>query len=124
MWPSLCLCFIKGIAKIQFIRSQKKNAQLVHDGFIFNKKIGQANGHVTWRCSDLSKNRCRAVCITKYNVLISTRRGHDHDNHWGRIANRTMYPREDDMDEYETVEARPVASAIIGYKSLYEDDDT
>lgn len=88
------------IGKVQFIRSQKKNAQLVYDGFIFNKKLTQANGHTTWRCSDVSKNRCRAVCTTKNNELVHVRRSHDHQPHWGRIANRQLYNDEDEVDEY------------------------
>lgn len=87
------------LGKVQFIRSQKKNAQLVYEGYIFNKKLTQANGHTTWRCSDVSKNRCRAVCTTKNNELVHVRRSHEHEPHWGRIANRPLYNEEDDLDD-------------------------
>lgn len=94
-----------GVASVQrdvmFIRSQKKNAQLVYNGFIYNKKLTQANGHTTWRCCDVSKNRCRAVCTTKDNSLMDARRDHDHEAHWDRIANRMLYTQEEELDQHD-----------------------
>ncbi|XP_055695322.1 modifier of mdg4-like isoform X2 [Lutzomyia longipalpis] len=84
--------------KIQFIRSQKKNAQLVLDGYIYNKKLTQANGLTTWRCIDVSKTRCRAICITKGSQLVTSRRSHYHEPHWNRISNRPLYNYEEDAD--------------------------
>lgn len=83
------------LGKIYFIRSQKKQAQLVYKGYIFNKKQTQANGHTTWRCIDLTKNRCTAVCTTKDNKLKSVRRAHHHPPHWNRISNKKYF----DADE-------------------------
>lgn len=85
---------------VKFIRSQKKNPQLVYRGFIYNKKLTQANGHTTWRCSDVSKNKCRAVCLTHGSALVVARREHDHDDHRERIGTRTLYDVEDDLEEY------------------------
>lgn len=84
--------------KIYYIRSQKKNAQLVYHGFIYNKKQTQANGQTTWRCSEMSKNRCRAVCITLNSSLVSVRREHQHQPHWERFTNRELYLTEQDID--------------------------
>lgn len=84
-----------------FIRSQKKNAQLVYSGFIYNKKLTQANGHTSWRCSDVSRNRCRAVCTTRKNRLVTTRRDHEHEPHWERISNRMLYAEEEALDELD-----------------------
>lgn len=98
-----------GFGEIRFIRSQKKNPQLVHNGYIFNKKLTQANGHTTWRCADTIKGKCRAVCITKNNVLLVARRQHTHDPHWNRISNRPQYGAEQELDEYleiKTTEGR------------------
>lgn len=96
-FDSILICII--IGTVQYIRSQKKNAQLVYDGFIYNKKLTQASGHTTWRCSDVSKNKCRAVCVTKFSRLISARRNHDHEPHWNRISNRILYNVESDLEE-------------------------
>lgn len=90
--------FIVFVGRVLYIRSQKKNPQLVYNGYIYNKKQTQANGHTTWRCSDVSKNRCRAVCITKNSALVCARRAHHHDGHWTRIGNRQLYTVEDDLD--------------------------
>lgn len=91
------LKFIPG--KVQFIRSQKKQAQLVYNGYIYNKKLTLANGDITWRCSDVSKKRCGAVCVTRNNNLTSVRRGHQHDPHWKRIFNRPLFNEENDSNE-------------------------
>lgn len=72
----------------------------MHNGFIFNKKLTQANGHTTWRCADTIKGKCRAVCITKNNTLLVARRQHTHEPHWNRISNRPQYGAEHDLDEY------------------------
>lgn len=106
---------MRKIGKIQFIRSQKKNAQLVYDGYIYNKKLTQANGHTTWRCSDVSKNRCRAVCTTINNELVHVRRSHDHEPHWSRIANRPLYNEEEEMTE--TIVEPKESTPTIGHKS-------
>lgn len=84
--------------KIYYIRSQKKNAQLIYHGYIYNKKQTQANGQTTWRCSEMSKHRCRAVCITLNSSLVSVRRGHQHQPHWERFTNRELYTTEQDID--------------------------
>ncbi|XP_059611346.1 modifier of mdg4-like isoform X5 [Phlebotomus argentipes] len=91
--------------KVQFIRSQKKNAQLVFDGYIYNKKLTQANGFTTWRCTDVSKTRCRAICITKGSQLVTSRRSHCHEPHWNRISNRPLYSFEDDMGDFIEISA-------------------
>lgn len=86
--------------RVKFIRSQKKNPQLVYRGYIYNKKLTQANGHTTWRCSDVSKNKCRAVCLTQRSSLVVARRQHSHSDHRERIGVRPLYDVEDDLDEY------------------------
>lgn len=90
--------FFFRIGKVFYIRSQKKNPQLVYDGYIFNKKQTQANGHTTWRCCEMAKNRCRAVCITRNSRLIHSRRSHLHPPHWGRFSNRELYTTEHEAD--------------------------
>lgn len=72
----------------------------MHKGFIYNKKLTQANGHTTWRCVDVLKLRCKAVCVTKGRELIAARRHHIHPPHWTRIANRPLYEVEEDLGEY------------------------
>lgn len=94
----------QAVSGVQFIRSQKKNAQLVYKGFIYNKKLTQANGHTTWRCSDVSKNKCRAVVLTKRSRLVVAKRQHIHEDHWDRIGVRTLYDVEDELDSTEFVE--------------------
>lgn len=90
--------YIEHAGKVFYIRSQKKNPQLVYDGFIFNKKQTQANGHTTWRCTEMAKNRCRAVCITQNSRLVHARRSHHHEPHWGRFTNRELYTTEHEAD--------------------------
>lgn len=95
---SLSWSFIEHTGKVFYIRSQKKNPQLVYEGYIFNKKQTQANGHTTWRCTEMAKNRCRAVCITQNSRLVHARRSHDHEPHWGRFSNRELYTTEHEAD--------------------------
>lgn len=85
---------------VKFIRSQKKNAQLVYNGYIYNKKLTQANNNTTWRCIDVLKMRCKAVVITKKNKLVAARREHNHDDHLSRIGERPLYNEEEDLGEY------------------------
>lgn len=100
----MCFCASSlRIGKIFYIRSQKKNAQLVYDGYIYNKKQTQANGQTTWRCSEMAKNRCRAVCITRDSKLLHARRSHQHAAHWGRFSNRELYTTEHDIDAHGDV---------------------
>ncbi|XP_030374909.1 modifier of mdg4-like isoform X2 [Scaptodrosophila lebanonensis] len=87
--------------KIQFIRSQKKNAQLVYKDYIYNKKLTQANGQTTWRCVDVLKLRCKAVVITNKNgEFVDARRQHNHEDHRGRIGARQLYNQEEELEEY------------------------
>lgn len=46
----------------------------------------------------MSKNRCRAVCITRDSKLIRARRDHHHPAHWNRFANRELFTTEQDID--------------------------
>ena len=121
MWKGI-FCFLF-LGKVQYIRSQKKNPQLVYNGFIYNKKLTQANGHTTWRCSDVTKNKCRAVCITNRSQLIAARRTHDHSGHWGRIANRPLYSVEEDL-EYLEVDASNVQQLNKVKKVIATSDST
>lgn len=89
------------VRAIMFIRSQKKNAQLVYNGFIYNKKLVQANGHTTWRCSNVSRDRCRAVVTTLHNRLKAVRRDHEHEPHWDRIADRMLYEEEEALEQQQ-----------------------
>lgn len=86
--------------KVKFIRSQKKNAQLVYDRYIYNKKLTQINGHTTWRCIDLLKEHCKAVVVTKNSQLVAIRREHNHSNHAQRIGQRELYDEEEDLGDY------------------------
>lgn len=110
---------------VKFIRSQKKNPQLVYNDYIYNKKLTQANGHTTWRCSDVSKNKCRAVCLTKRSRLVVARRHHDHESHWERIGNRPLYDVEDDLDEYVDIDPTdPLHMAKLGQMMSGQDKDS
>jgi FLYWCH zinc finger domain len=91
--------------EIHFIKSQKKNAQLVFGGYIFNKKLTQANGQTTWRCAEVIKHKCRALCITRNNVLIRARREHSHPNHAKRIGNRTLFTFIDEVEDCSSSQA-------------------
>ncbi|XP_053946035.1 modifier of mdg4 isoform X9 [Anastrepha ludens] len=95
----------QGEGEVKFIRSQKKNAQLVYNGYIYNKKLTQANGQTTWRCIDVLKLRCKAVVITKKNELVAARRSHNHEDHVQRIGQRPLYNVEEDLGEY--IEIKP-----------------
>ncbi|XP_005180545.1 modifier of mdg4 isoform X8 [Musca domestica] len=101
---------------VKFIRSQKKNAQLVYNGFIYNKKLTQANGHTTWRCIDVLKMRCKAVVITKKNELVIARREHNHENHMQRINQRPLYNEEEDLGDY--IELKPDATNINDFITM------
>lgn len=114
------------IGRVQYIRSQKKNAQLVYNGCIFNKKQTQGNGHTTWRCVDVVKSKCRAVCITKNSKLMAFRRTHNHEPHWNRILNRALYDVEDALDnQYDkTMECHLLRIGTHNsYEFMVEDDD-
>lgn len=80
-----------------FIESQQGQPQLIYNGFIFNRKIVLLNGLTTWRCSDF-KEKCRAVAITKNNIMMAAKGHHCHKNHWGRISNKTVKLLVDDKD--------------------------
>lgn len=97
--------------KAFFICSQKKNAQLVYLGYIYNKKQTQNNGHTTWRCCEMAKLNCRAVCTTVNSELVSVRRTHTHRPHWERFANRELYSSEHQIAEHEhvTILPRPIS---------------
>ncbi|XP_049276904.1 modifier of mdg4-like isoform X2 [Anopheles funestus] len=93
-------------AIVKFIRSQKKCAQLVYEGYIFNRKTLHQNGRTTWRCSDLLKYHCKASCVTKLNRLISTRCDHNHEDHSAKIADKTLYDYPEDLEEYMNIRTR------------------
>ncbi|KAM7363398.1 modifier of mdg4 isoform 8-T8 [Cochliomyia hominivorax] len=102
--------------QVKFIRSQKKNAQLVYNGYIYNKKLTQANGHTTWRCIDVLKMRCKAVVITKKNELVAARREHNHEDHLQRINQRPLYNEEEDLGDY--IELKPDSTSINDFISM------
>lgn len=91
---------------VKFIRSQKKCAQLVYRGYIYNRKIVQQNGRTTWRCSDLLKYRCNATCVTKLNQLVSIRREHHHENHLSKICTKSLFDYPEDLEEYLDIYTR------------------
>lgn len=96
---------------IKFIRSQKKNAQLVYKGYLYNRKLTQQNGNTTWRCIEVSKLRCKAICVTKFNKLIRAKRQHIHENHDSKIKNRPLYDYPEDLEEYLDIYSRDPISA-------------
>lgn len=96
---------------IKFIRSQKKNAQLVYKGYLYNRKLTQQNGNTTWRCIDVTKLRCKAICVTKFNRLIRAKRQHGHENHESKIRNRPLYDYPEDLEEYLDIYSRDPISA-------------
>lgn len=113
-------CNFSSIGKLQtqpnqtlkFILSQKKNAQLVFEGYVFNKKITQANGHTVWRCVDVAKKKCHSRIITKNNVLVKAWINHSsHIPHSPKLINRTMYDREDELDDL--IVQKPNESALL-----------
>lgn len=104
------------VGQVKFIRSQKKNAQLVFNGYIYNKKLTQANGHTTWRCIDVLKMRCKAVVITKKNELVAARREHNHEDHMQRINQRPLYNEEEDLSDY--IELKPDNASITDFISM------
>lgn len=98
----------------------------MYNGYIYNKKLSQANGHTTWRCADVIKYKCRAVCITKNNELLSARRLHSHTPHWNRISNRPLYSVEEDLDEYieiKSTDNRKLFDTLIDVIDYEHDDD-
>ncbi|XP_062556338.1 modifier of mdg4-like isoform X2 [Armigeres subalbatus] len=98
-------------SSIKFIRSQKKNAQLVYKGFLYNRKLTQRNGSTTWRCIDLAKLHCKAICVTKFNKLIRSKRQHNHANHESKIEHRPLYDFPEDLEEYFNIYSRDPISA-------------
>ncbi|XP_062704523.1 uncharacterized protein LOC134286836 [Aedes albopictus] len=96
---------------IKFVRSQKKNAQLVYKGFLYNRKLTQQNGNTTWRCIEVTKLRCKAICVTKFNKLILAKRQHSHENHESKIRNRPLYDYPEDLEEYLDIFSREPISA-------------
>ncbi|XP_017003633.2 modifier of mdg4-like isoform X2 [Drosophila takahashii] len=106
-------------AEISFIRSQKKNAQLVYRNYIYNKKLTQANGQTTWRCADVLKLRCKAVVITREGQFIDARRQHNHESHSSRIGQRQLYKVEQELDEYiEICTSNPKISQYLGSSNI------
>uniref|UniRef100_A0A182MC08 BTB domain-containing protein n=1 Tax=Anopheles culicifacies TaxID=139723 RepID=A0A182MC08_9DIPT len=91
---------------VKFIRSQKKCAQLVYDGYIYNRKTFHQNGRTTWRCTELLKYHCKASCVTKLNRLISTRSEHNHADHTLKISDKTLYDYPEDLEEYMNIHTR------------------
>ncbi|XP_054085977.1 modifier of mdg4 isoform X8 [Zeugodacus cucurbitae] len=102
--------------EVKFIRSQKKYAQLVYNGYIYNKKVTQSNGQTTWRCIDLLKLRCKAVVITKKNKLVAARRTHNHEDHVQRIGQRPLYKVEEDLNEY--IEIKPEDAKLAEFMNV------
>jgi hypothetical protein len=98
----------------------------VFEGYIFNKKLTQANGQTTWRCAEVIKHKCRALCITRNNVLLRFRRDHTHPNHAKRIGSRTLYAFVDEVEECDAaenkVESDKICEAIIdtGYSMVQQ----
>lgn len=104
---------------IKFIRSQKKNAQLVYKDYIYNKKLTQANGQTTWRCADVLKLRCKAVVITKNGEFLDARRQHNHVSHSGRIGQRQLYNVEEELEEYiEICTSNPKISQYLSSSNI------
>ncbi|XP_020813459.1 modifier of mdg4-like isoform X2 [Drosophila serrata] len=109
----------QGDEDIRFIRSQKKNAQLVFRDYIYNKKLTQANGQTTWRCADVLKLRCKAVVITKNGSFIDARRQHNHQSHASRIGQRQLYKVEEELEEYiEICTSNPKISQYLGSSNI------
>ncbi|XP_033162349.1 modifier of mdg4-like isoform X2 [Drosophila mauritiana] len=105
--------------EISFIRSQKKNAQLVFRNYIYNKKLTQANGQTTWRCADVLKLRCKAVVITRDGHFIDARRQHNHESHASRIGQRQLYKVEQELEEYiEICTSNPKISQYLGSSNI------
>ncbi|KAL1402719.1 hypothetical protein pipiens_005979 [Culex pipiens pipiens] len=97
---------------IKFIRSQKKSAQLVYRGYLYNRKLTQLNGNTTWRCVDVSKLRCKAICVTKFNRLVRAKRLHNHGHHRSRMRNKPLYDYPEDLEEYMDIYSRdPIAAS-------------
>lgn len=46
------------------------------------------------------KLKCKAVVITKKNILVAARRLHNHTNHSTRIANRPLFEEEEELGEF------------------------
>ncbi|BFF90428.1 modifier of mdg4-like [Drosophila madeirensis] len=104
---------------IKFIRSQKKNAQLVYSNYIYNKKLTQANGQTTWRCADVLKLRCKAVVITKNGRFVDARRQHNHESHAVRIGHRQLYKVEEELEEYiEICASNPKISQYLNSSNI------
>ncbi|XP_017140242.1 modifier of mdg4-like isoform X2 [Drosophila miranda] len=104
---------------IKFIRSQKKNAQLVYRDYIYNKKLTQANGQTTWRCADVLKHRCKAVVITKNGEFVDARRLHNHESHAVRIGQRQLYKVEEELEEYiEICTSNPKISQYLNSSNI------
>lgn len=104
---------------IKFIRSQKKNAQLVYKDYIYNKKLTQANGQTTWRCADVLKLRCKAVVITKNGEFLDARRQHNHESHSSRIGQRQLYAVEEELEEYiEICTSNPKISQYLSSSNI------
>ncbi|XP_016935338.4 modifier of mdg4 isoform X3 [Drosophila suzukii] len=105
--------------EISFIRSQKKNAQLVYRDYIYNKKLTQANGQTTWRCADVLKLRCKAVVITRNGSFVDARRQHNHSSHASRIGQRQLYKVEQELEEYiEICTSNPKISQYLGSSNI------
>ncbi|XP_063705182.1 modifier of mdg4-like isoform X10 [Culicoides brevitarsis] len=86
--------------RVFFIRSQKKNPQLVYKGFIYNKKVTQVNKNTFWRCADTIRFRCKATVTTRNGVLLRARETHSHSDHVEKLYKKTMYDTEEELDEF------------------------
>lgn len=76
-----------------FIENLQGETQLIYNGFVYNRKAIFPNGLTTWKCSSLNSMKCRAVIITKNNVMMAAKGHHNHKKHWNQESNKIKYNR-------------------------------
>jgi hypothetical protein len=62
---------------LEFIKSEKNQDLLVHNGFIFRKERISASKAI-WRCIEHSKSKCRGRCHTEDGEVIIHNDKHNH----------------------------------------------
>jgi len=62
---------------LDFIKSEKNQDLLIHNGFIFRKERISVNKTI-WRCIEHSKSKCRGRCHTEDGEVIMHNDKHNH----------------------------------------------
>ncbi|XP_077297443.1 uncharacterized protein LOC143919127 isoform X2 [Arctopsyche grandis] len=71
---------LKSTTGMEFLTNQRGNTSLTYLGFQYNKtRENKATGVTTWRCTQCSSARCKALIKTYENYIVGEPSAHTHD---------------------------------------------